>query len=48
MHPGETLWQIAQRAAPTADPRVTVARIVELNALPGASVRAGQELLLPS
>ena len=45
---GDTLWQIAREAAPDADPRVTVARILELNDLDSASsVRAGQQLTLP-
>ncbi len=45
---GDTLWQIAREAAPNADPRVTVARILELNDLDSASsVRAGQQLTLP-
>jgi LysM repeat protein len=45
---GETLWQIAERAAPGVDPRVTVSRIVHLNGLAGSAIRPGQELLLPS
>jgi LysM repeat protein len=45
--PGDTLWDIARQAAPGVDPRVTVARIVELNALDGSVIRQGQELLLP-
>ena len=48
VQPGETLWQIAQRAAPGADPRETVWRITELNDLGGnPTVRAGQQLVLP-
>lgn len=45
--PGETLWQIAGEIAPHADPRDTVAEIVELNSLPGSGVAAGQRLALP-
>jgi LysM domain len=45
--PGETLWGIATALDPHADPRDTVARIVELNALPGSGVRAGQRIALP-
>ena len=48
VQPGETLWQVAVAVAPDADPRDTVARIVELNNLPDASVRAGQTLLVPA
>jgi LysM repeat protein len=45
---GDTLWDIARKAAPGADPRATVARILELNDLDSASsVRAGQQLTLP-
>jgi LysM domain len=46
--PGETLWQIAGEVAPRADRRDTVARIVELNALPGAGVSAGQRIAIPA
>jgi hypothetical protein len=45
--PGETLWQIAGEVDPGADRRDTVARIVELNALPGAGVAAGQRIAVP-
>jgi LysM domain len=48
VQPGETLWQVAVAVAPDTDPRETVARIVELNDLPDASVRAGQTLLVPT
>jgi LysM domain len=45
--PGETLWQIAGEVAPKTDRRDTVARIIELNALPGAHVLAGQRIAVP-
>jgi hypothetical protein len=45
--PGETLWQIAAEVAPRADRRDTVAKIIELNALPGAAVSAGQRIAVP-
>ncbi len=45
--PGETLWGIAQQVAPHDDPRDTVARIVEFNALTSQGVQAGQRLALP-
>jgi hypothetical protein len=45
--PGETLWGIASTSSPDEDPRDVIARIVELNALPGSQVRAGQILFLP-
>ena len=43
----ESLWQVARRAVPSADPGAVVARIVELNDLDSPSVRAGQVLLSP-
>lgn len=48
VRPGETLWAIAQRSAPGADPRETITEILRLNALDSASLRVGQVLLLPS
>lgn len=48
VQPGETLWQVAAVVAPDTDPRETVARIVELNGLPDASIRVGQRLLVPA
>ena len=45
--PGDTLWSIAQREAPDADPRDTVADILELNHLTSSAVEAGSVLLLP-
>jgi LysM domain len=48
VHPGETLWQIAERLAPAKDPRVMVHRIEELNGLTGAAVTVGQSLYVPA
>ena len=48
VQPGETLWVIAERLDPDADPRETVARIVAMNDLPSSSVVAGQELVVPA
>jgi hypothetical protein len=45
--PGETLWGIATGLAPRADPRDTIATIVEFNALRSSAVRAGQDLAIP-
>jgi hypothetical protein len=45
--PGQTLWQIAERAAPGADPRDTVQAILDLNGLQTSQVQAGTALLLP-
>lgn len=46
--PGETLWHVARRTAPQQDPRDVVTRLVLLNGLTGARVRAGQELIVPA
>ena len=48
VQPGQTLWQIAEDLAPGADPRTTIALIVELNDLSGGGLAAGQELRLPA
>ena len=47
VEPGQTLWEIAGDVAPDADRRDTVATILELNALPRSSVRAGQQIAVP-
>lgn len=47
VQPGETLWTIARRVAPAADPRATVRRLTELNDLGSAPIVAGQRLVLP-
>lgn len=46
--PGQSLWQLAEALAPTADPREVVAEILALNQLRSASVDAGQKLAIPS
>jgi LysM repeat protein len=45
--PGDTLWSIAGEVAPGTDRRDTVAEIVELNALDGSTVQAGQRIAVP-
>lgn len=45
---GQSLWQLAEAIAPTADPRDVIAEIVSLNQLPSESVHPGQRLALPS
>lgn len=47
VRPGETLWSIAVRAEPAADPRVVVQQIMDINALPGTTVQAGEQLWVP-
>jgi LysM domain len=44
---GETLWALAVRVAPHADPRLEVADIESLNHLRGPIVEAGQQLVVP-
>lgn len=48
VRPGESLWAIAEREAPDVDPRETIARILDLNALESSAVVAGSVLLLPA
>jgi hypothetical protein len=46
--PGDSLWSLAQRVAPGADPRDVVDAISRLNALDTSTLRAGQVLSLPA
>lgn len=45
--PGDTLWSIAARRYPNADPRQKVFEIEQLNGLPGPAIDAGQRLRVP-
>lgn len=45
--PGDTLWGIAQRAAPGQDPRDLIVRIRSLNNLSDSGLHPGQRLLVP-
>ncbi len=45
--PGDTLWGIARRAVPQADPRAVVQRIKAVNGLSSADLSVGQRLRLP-
>jgi hypothetical protein len=47
VHPGQTLWSIASQAEPTADPRIVMQQIIDLNALHGTGVVPGQRLWVP-
>jgi LysM repeat protein len=47
VQPGQTLWTIAIRADPHADPRQVVQRIIAANELHSGGVQAGQQLLVP-
>ena len=48
VRPGETLWAIAERTTPGADPRETIARIQSMNDLTSSTVAAGSVLLVPA
>ncbi|MFT4213593.1 MAG: LysM peptidoglycan-binding domain-containing protein [Microbacterium sp.] len=45
--PGDTLWSIAESAAPDADPRDVVDAIMRLNALSSGTLDSGQSLAIP-
>jgi hypothetical protein len=46
---GESMWTIAAAyTAPHEDVRDTVGALVALNGLPGAGLRAGQQILVPA
>ncbi len=47
MRSGDTLWSISRVAYPHSDPREAVYRIEQANQLPGATIVAGQTILLP-
>ncbi len=47
VQPGDTLWSIAQRAAPNADARTIVQEILQANRLTTANITAGQRLWVP-
>jgi nucleoid-associated protein YgaU len=47
VQPGQTLWSIALRAEPTADPRVVISQIVEFNALSSDVVVPGEHIWVP-
>ncbi|MFF2273055.1 LysM peptidoglycan-binding domain-containing protein [Agromyces sp. NPDC058136] len=45
---GASLWEIAEAVAPSADPRDTIAEIVRINGLDGATIVPGQQLAIPA
>src|SRR5207248_7050791 len=47
VRPGQTLWAIALRVQPGADPRAVVQEIVDANGLPGPSIQPGERLWVP-
>jgi LysM repeat protein len=48
VRPGDTLWSIATRVAPNADPRETITALRELNNLDQPAVYVGQRLIIPA
>ncbi|WP_434811795.1 LysM peptidoglycan-binding domain-containing protein [Microbacterium sp. bgisy189] len=46
--PGDSLWAIAERVAPGADPRDVVDAIIRLNVLGSTQLEAGQSLAIPA
>ncbi|HWL01812.1 MAG TPA: LysM peptidoglycan-binding domain-containing protein [Microbacteriaceae bacterium] len=48
VQPGESLWAVAERVAPSADPRDVIDAIESFNHLGSADVMAGQQLGIPA
>ncbi|WP_426624592.1 LysM peptidoglycan-binding domain-containing protein [Leifsonia sp. McL0607] len=48
VQPGDSLWSVAARLAPKADPRDVIADLVSLNGLESAVVTPGQQLAIPT
>lgn len=44
---GDTLWAIAERVAPSSDPRIVVDAIAEANAVDAGTLVPGQTLVIP-
>lgn len=47
VQPGDTLWKLAQQAAPQLDPRVAILEIRALNGLADSGIMTGQRLVIP-
>lgn len=47
IQPGQSLWQVAQTVAPSADPRDVITAIVSLNQLQSVDVTPGQRIAIP-
>jgi hypothetical protein len=45
---GQSLWAIAEKVAPNADPREVIADIVSLNQLEGGVVSPGERIAIPA
>jgi nucleoid-associated protein YgaU len=48
VRPGDTLWSIALRSAPSADPRLVVDAIASANLVDPGALVPGQELVIPA
>ncbi len=47
VRPGDSLWSIADKTDPGADPRAVISQVVELNSLRGTGIQVGQVLWVP-
>jgi len=47
VQPGQTLWGIAAKVDPGADPRVIIPQIVDMNSLSSTALSVGQVLWVP-
>jgi len=47
VRPGQSMWSVAESADPDADTRLVIRQILELNALHGDTVFAGERLWVP-
>ena len=47
VHPGQSLWSVAESADPDQDPRAVIQQIIDLNSLNGDTVFAGEQLWVP-
>ena len=48
VRPGDTLWAVARRAAPSVDPRVVVDAIASANDVDAGALVPGQQLSIPA
>ena len=48
VEPGQTLWELAERFAPSSDPDAVLERILRLNGLTSPAIEAGTPLVVPS
>ena len=47
VHPGQSLWSVAESADPDQDTRAVIQQIIDLNSLSGDTVAADQQLWVP-